>query len=347
MKKNSYIIDCIVKTFITIVLGIIGWTGFYLASEYIFSESYFLNLPHNKLLILDFSGDLSSTDKAYRISGTIRSTPRALHSGISYHCLFDSLKIADASDRTIIAFSRSIDNTYTYRTDMQWSDEERLNIFNAFAIDISNTASSDDMSLLQQPYDIFIGKDGRITEFSFPLILRSALSSSIRNSRASIILEELFDRPYTLPPIFPLKLSNRSWKTSGTFIEPITFTNTIEEDKSNDNIITIHTVASRRQDASPSLSSTNSGLLAMYEEKISRHTWDAVWTYDLASQTIQSMKISFAMTISSEFPRKATPLSYTCNIAIKSTFIDIPFPINEAPSYTKANSEIDFDTSLL
>ncbi len=238
-------------------------------------KPYRLTFDESRDVNLEFAFALDhASTKPYKINGNIVAQPQAMPGGTLFRCFLQKLEIYD--EDLVLRFEKKANQEIHYVTNPRLTEEQRRDVFAAFNIDLKNSETASDNSLLNQPFSCFVNDKAQIQEFVLTASTRNAIYKLRTQSEAISILLEFLSHPNKIPGLLPSNTLTTWWKTSGSFLGSLNFMHHIENsDNDNISIRTQSTSSSHKQDID--------------------HSWNLLWNYNTATQSITQVlfEVSF------------------------------------------------------
>jgi len=316
MSKIRGQIHCLLTIIAASLCGLLGWKLLQTMSSTPPSQ-YQLKFPqHQDLVAIINTTFLCQEVETYqegpenflKVQATIRGKPQPMHNGMNYQCLLDSLTINDAKGYVIMAFQRDPDKTIQYHVDPLFSQQRRQQIFDAFHVNINNNDYSDDRSLLQQPFDIFITKEGLIKEIFLSSILRNAIYDNIIGLKMAPLIKRLLNASHRLPSLFQGSTGDR-WQTQGDFFGPLVLSHeVIDKDE--------HTMK---------IASTSSTQAKDKYQRTIDNRWRLEWDYDRRQQYLTHVELDIGCCYYRKFFNNVNRNTYTIKGTVELRY-EVPTP---------------------
>jgi hypothetical protein len=331
-KKRTY--------FATIVIGMLIWGGMFMMTSPL-SPPKRLDFPADHHLLFTFRTQLHYTqlsfhqlpiDNKIRVEGVLRGRPKSIGDQTAYTCLFDKLVIRDDKERLLLSFTRDQHYNHLYKTDPLLTYEERQAVYQAFQIDPTGNASSDDESLLQQPVKFVISPQGQIREIGLTTKLRDTIFNTINPYKGAFIAREFLQFSERIPPLFPPGREGENWVTGGIFLQPIRFIHRTTERKDQKiQFATVSRPLSADEDGSAlaELEGKGNARLGFQEKKIDQNEWKLNWTYDEIKKRIEELALTIDLKVSKKIFKNEDLVALGVKLDGRIDFEPAPYALSQ------------------
>lgn len=226
----------------------------------------------------------------WTLEATLRWQSTLFGKGCRCRLFFDSFSLKDEEKRLVMAYERLDDNrSHHYHCDPRFSSKERLAIFNAFAVDISDSSVDMDDSFFQQWTDLFLLPEGKIGELQFSSRLRSILLNAIGTLKLAPVLIALVNNPQDLPALFSSSSDGLEWITQGNLPHALLWKHRLVE--KTEQAWTIETTSVKPKEANNLWA--NRARPSKTQEGSSQ--WHLRWTYEPEKGCLQHLEGSWSL----------------------------------------------------
>lgn len=218
-------------TLSAVALGLLGWVFLFWTQQQQ-PQALQLKIGNASSQKLTFNGALllsasslhgAPKESSHHFEGVFEVSSQELALGSMLRLRVLEWTLTDEAGRALFTFKRLPEDNLRYYFSERLSQQDRAELMREFRIDLNDDKAALDRSLFQSTIQLFVSKQGRISELILPLDLKNTLFRHLNQSLAAPFAFALLNRPDELPPLFDGKALRSYWVTEGRYIQPVQY----------------------------------------------------------------------------------------------------------------------------